>query len=232
MPPAARAEALRTFCRPAAVVSGAMNGPASMGSVTAQIGRVPLVLTKWKGGKIHVSVDAIKTGCGALIPQQATISRATVEWYLHTNCYNCAYRLWDKHGADDYIRPVDGSDFPPRKKCPHGGDKRWCVRCTPSAAQNWPCPNGCTNPLDHDPMNRYTKCTVRPPTRRTGPDGRCLQGCESTQRAIRAANPNLYLDLADSAISTCYHCGQRVCMRCQAGPVNDASSFCSLCDRF
>ncbi|MEV0271136.1 hypothetical protein AB0H43_20340 [Hamadaea sp. NPDC050747] len=187
-----------------------MNVSAAVGDTTAQAGPVPLVLAKWKLGKIHVSMDGIKTACGALIPQQATISRPTVEWHLHTNCYNCAYRLWDKHGPADYFRPSNGSDFPLRKKCPHGRDRRSCVVCTPSAAQNWPCPNGCTDPADHDPLRTYTKCTVWPRLREAGPDGRCLQGCESTERAIRAANPRMIFDLADSAAMYCHHCRKPV----------------------
>lgn len=169
-------------------------------------------LTRWrttakKAPVVHVTADGIKTGCGVLIPERAMLTRDASEWYLHTTCYNCTHRLWPLHGPADYICPANSRDFPPRKKCPHGRDSRYCVRCTPSAARNWPCPNGCTDPVDHDPLRGSPTCTVYPPRLAPGSDGRCIDGCESTDAAIHRANPKMYFDLADSAMMTCYHCG-------------------------
>lgn len=168
-------------------------------------------LAKLKGKTtLHTTIDGIRTGCGVLIPESATLTRSTDEWFLHTNCYNCAYRLWPKHGPADYICPHNGKDFPPRRKCAHGRNPEGCVVCTPAAAQCWPCPNGCTDPADHDPGRRYTKCTVFPPRRELGPGGRCVDMCESTEDAMHRANPKLRFDLADSAYMYCYHCDQAI----------------------
>lgn len=78
-------------------------------------------LARWKTAprkpvRLHVTTDGIKTACGALISETATLTRDTDEWYLHTNCYNCAYRLWPQHGPPGYLRPHNGKDFPPRKR--------------------------------------------------------------------------------------------------------------------
>ena len=186
-------------------------------------------IVRWKQGKVHVSEDGIKTWCGALVPDTATRTLPTVDWYKHTNCYNCVYRLWPLHSPPGYLRPVNGQDFPIRRTCPHGYDAHGCVRCTPRAAQNWPCPNGCTDPIDHDPLRQYTKCTVFPPQQPSGPDGRCAERCESTARVMRRANPRMYFDLADSAYMTCYHCSQAVCVSCQTTPVNHVGTICDTC---
>ncbi|MET9250279.1 hypothetical protein [Nonomuraea sp. NPDC003709] len=161
--------------------------------------------------KVHVSLDGSRTMCGCDIPDHATVVATTPDWHLHTNCYNCAYRLWPDHAPVGYIRPADSRDFPLRTECPHyqgrGIDAKGCVTCTPAAARNWPCPRGCADPADHDPGHRFTNCTVSPPQRPLGPDGRCVGVCESTDAAMRRANPGFFYDLADSAIMYCYHCG-------------------------
>lgn len=189
-----------------------------------------MVVVRWRSGKIHVSADGVKTACGALIPVQATRTIPTVDWVKHTTCYNCAYRLWPEHGPADYLCPSNGKDFPIRKKCQHGRDRRSCVSCTPSAARNWPCPKGCTDPADHDPLYRYPKCVVRPPIQSCGQDGRCIGACESTERVMHRANPGMWFDLADSASMCCYHCGEPVCVACQRVPVDDLLTLCAGCD--
>ncbi|MEV7011934.1 hypothetical protein [Streptosporangium sp. NPDC051022] len=65
--------------------------------------------------KVHVSVDGVRTACGSDIPEHATVKTKTAEWHLHTNCYNCAYRLWPSYGPPGYIRPANSSDFPIRR---------------------------------------------------------------------------------------------------------------------
>ncbi|MEV4773115.1 hypothetical protein [Micromonospora humida] len=197
--------------------------------VFSVVARVPMLIVRWKPGKIHVSQNGIKTWCGSLVPDTATRTVPTVDWHLHTNCYNCAYRLWPQHAPTGYLRPADGKDFPIPKACPHGQRARGCVRCTPRAAQNWPCPNGCTDPVDHDPLHRYTKCTVFPPRQPTEPDGRCIGRCESTEKVVHRANPGMHFDLADSAAMTCYHCGEAVCVECQTNPVDSVLMFCDTC---
>jgi hypothetical protein len=200
------------------------------GTTTATgVTRTPMAIARWKSGKLHVTRDGAKTGCGALIPVTATVTRATLDWYLHTNCYNCAYRLGPTEGPAEYLCPGNGSDFPPRRRCPHGRHPGGYVRCTPRGAQNWPCPNGCTDPVAHDPMYRYTKCTVQPPQKPAGPDRRCTDGCESTEKAMHRANPGLHFDLADSASMTCYHCGGAVCMSCQRTPIEEPHGLCDRC---
>lgn len=172
-------------------------------------------LARWKPRtgrpqRVHATTDGIKTGCGALIPEQALVTRDAEQWYLHTNCYNCAYRLW---GPDDYIRPANSQDFPPRKKCEHRQDPKACLTCTPRPPANWPCPNGCTDPADHRHFNGFrwrTRCTVIPETNPTGPGGRCEGRCESEDAAIHRANPALRFDFSDSAMTTCYHCGNDI----------------------
>jgi hypothetical protein len=191
--------------------------------------RIPMSLARRRGGKLHVTQDGVKTACSALIPFNATKTAATLNWYLHTTCYNCAHRLWPDHGPADYICPSNGSDFPPQRRCPHGQRPAGCVHCTPRAAQNWPCPNGCTDPVDHDPLHRYTKCTVFPPRRSSGSGGRCVKSCESTEKAMCRVNPRLYFNLADSASMTCYHCGEPVCVSCQTTPAKGTPSICDRC---
>lgn len=65
--------------------------------------------------KVHVGVDGARTACGSDIPEHATVTTRTAEWYLHTNCYNCAYRLWPSYGPVGYVRPVNSGDFPIRR---------------------------------------------------------------------------------------------------------------------
>lgn len=190
---------------------------------------VPMTIVRWKTGKIHVSEDGVKTACGFLVPVRATRTIPTVDWHKYTNCYNCAYRLWPKHGPAGYLCPANGKDFPIRKACPHGRDARACVKCTPRSAQNWPCPNGCTDPAAHDPLHRYTRCTVFPTRRPVGPDGRCVDRCESEERAIHRANPKMYFDLSDGASMLCYHCGGSVCVSCQTKPVDSGLMICDVC---
>ena len=88
--------------------------------------------------KRHVSIDGTATVCGYDIPQSATVMAVTPDWHELTTCYNCAYRLWPDHAPPGYVRPVSGSDFPPRRECPHhpghGRDPRSCATCTPPAA--------------------------------------------------------------------------------------------------
>jgi hypothetical protein len=40
-----------------------------------------------------------------LVPATAVRTAPTLEWYLHVNCYNCAYRLW-AHASPDYQCPA------------------------------------------------------------------------------------------------------------------------------
>ena len=63
------------------------------------------------------------------------------------------------------------------------------------------------------------------------PDGRYMDHCESTELAMQRAIPRLWLDLADSAMMTCYHCGRMVCIQCQKAPVEDLLAFCEACDQ-
>lgn len=81
--------------------------------------------------KVHVSPDAATTACGSTIPAEAvTILAVTPDWHEHTNCYNCAYRLWPEHAPPGYLRPHNGEDFPPRRECPQhpgrGHDAQSC----------------------------------------------------------------------------------------------------------
>lgn len=159
--------------------------------------------------KIHVTPDEIKTGCGAFIPEDAQLSRDTGLWYLHTNCYNCAYRLWPANTG--YIRPYNGKDFPPRRECPHYPgkemDPKSCQTCTPfNPTLARPCPKGCPEP--HDPRLGLAPCTVYPPRREVPEGDRCPDRCESKDAAMHRANPGVYFDFADSASMYCYHCGE------------------------
>ena len=189
-------------------------------------------LVRWRSGKLHISADGITTVCGSAVAQdRATIIHETTDWPAQVNCYNCAYR----HTPPGYLSPRSGRDFPLKKACPNhpgsGCAAGSCHLCDPSTLrpQNWPCPNGCTDPLDHNPLHRYTRCTVFPRSREPGPDGRCVEGCESTERAMSRANPRLWFDLADSAMTTCYHCGQAVCVSCQHVPVDTVLAICDQC---
>jgi hypothetical protein len=193
--------------------------------------QTPMAIVRWKTGKRHVSQDGIRTACGHLVPTTATRTSPTPDWYEHTNCYNCAYRLWPDHGPAGYVCPTDGRDFPIQRACPHGRRKSGCTRCTPTAPSNWPCPNGCTDPADHDPMYRRPVCAKTPERKPTGPDGRCIGGCESIERATRRVNPNLLLDLADSAMFTCFSCSEWVCVECQTAPVQESLMVCDRCAR-
>jgi hypothetical protein len=205
----------------------------AQGSNEKAAGRQAMKIVRWKSGIRHVSRDGgIKTACGHLVPERATVTRETPDWHEYTNCFNCAYRLWPEHGPAGYLKPHSSSGFPIRKACPHGYRAEGCVRCTPRAAQNWPCPKGCTDPLDHNPISRYTKCTISPPRKPSGPDGRCVDGCESEDRAMHRANPGLHFDLADSASMYCYHCSEPVCLGCQSAPADHSSPICDQCARY
>lgn len=190
-------------------------------------------IARWKAGKAHVTVDGIKTGCGSLIPERATVTRDTTDWHQYVNCYNCAYRLWPTHKPAGFIRPANGSDFPLRRECPHAPgrelDPQACYTCSPDArVPNWPCPNGCTDP--HPRLARYTPCTVFPPLRELAEEERCPVGeCVSTELAIHQANPRLFFDLADSASMYCYHCHAPVCMACQKVALANEFSLCERC---
>lgn len=193
-------------------------------------------IVRWWAGtkhtKLHVSADGIKTACGALVPERATVTRETPTWWEHTTCYNCCYRLWPTHGPQGYLQPTNGRDFPIRRACSHRRDPRYCLTCDGSLIR--PCPN-CGN--RHDPMYSIPPCAVTPEglRERFGPPGpRCADGCcLSEDRARHAYNPKLSLDLADSAMSYCYRCGLPVCISCQATPVPDDGGplqFCARCD--
>lgn len=188
-------------------------------------------IVQLKSRKRHATSDGISTACGTLIPTSAALTRATPEWYLHINCYNCAHRLWPQNGPKGYIQPQNGSDFPPRKACPHGGVRQNCLTCTPEPTRlvSWPCPNGCSDPKDHDARRSYPACFVRPPHRAPGDGERCVEGCESTEIALGSANPGLFLDLADSASATCYHCGEPVCVGCGRTAVDEILELCGAC---
>lgn len=194
--------------------------------------RPSVKLVHSRTGKRHISVDGFTTVCGvAVAPDRVMEVKETAFWPDQVNCYNCAYR----HTPAGYLKPLSGSDFPLRKVCPNhpsGGQAAGsCDICDPSSVKphNWPCPNGCTEPLDHNPRHRMTRCTVYPPRRESGPDGRCVGGCESTERAMKRANPKLWFDLADSAMTRCYHCGEAVCLVCQRAPVDSDLMFCDQC---
>lgn len=177
-------------------------------------------------GKVHVSVDGVTTVCGSTISaDRMPLVARTTEWHLSTDCYNCAYRLGVPPG---FVQPRNSKDFPIRRKCPHGSDEKVCTTCTPTHPPGWSCPNGCTDPKDHSPTHRYTRCTVYPPQRETGPDDRCVDPCVSIQNAMHWANPGLYFDLADSAMTTCYHCGGDLCILC-GGRAREGDTLCGTC---
>lgn len=190
-----------------------------------------MTVVKWHRGKMHVSADGVVTVCGALItPAKGGVVATTAEWPRLISCYNCAYRCTPK----GFVAPSSGQDFPLRRECPtHRGQAvGQCRECNPETIkpQSWPCPNGCTDPKAHDPMFRYTRCTVFPPRHTDRAGERCSQGCKSTESVVRAANAGLNYDLADSASMTCYHCGGYVCLVCRQRPVEGSLMFCDLCD--
>lgn len=188
-------------------------------------------IIRWRSGKLHVSMDGAVTVCGARVTAgRAYVVLETVDWHLHTNCYNCTHRLGVPAG---YEQPLNGHDFPIRKKpanCVHDRDPRTCVLCTPSAARSWPCPNGCVDIRKHDPRYGEPTCTVYPPRNEVAANGTCVGDCESRERAMNRANPKLYLNLADSAMMTCYHCGGDVCTICQQTAVEHSMSVCESCE--
>src|SRR2546422_1025027 len=52
----------------------------------------------------HITLDGESTRCGAQIPDDAELTPVALDkWHLHTNCYNCAYRLWELYGPPRYI---------------------------------------------------------------------------------------------------------------------------------
>lgn len=87
--------------------------------------RIAMAIIEWTrpaGGrhparqtKRHVSIDDTETVCGYEIPQGANTITVTPDWHKEATCYNCVYRLWDKHAPDGYERPISGSDFPLRR---------------------------------------------------------------------------------------------------------------------
>ena len=98
-----------------------------------------------------------------------------------------------------------------------------------SADPDLVCPHGCTEP--HDRRYRYPRCTVFPEHRPVPQAGEhCPNGCESEERALARANPGVYFDLADSAMTRCYHCGGSICIACQQTAVDGPLRFCDSCD--
>lgn len=87
-------------------------------------------------------------------------------------------------------------------------------------------PCGCTEP--HDPGHRFPRCAVVTPE--TEADVRCHDGCISREKAHQEANPGLFLDLADSAMTTCIRCAFPVCLVCQTAPVARDLDMCGLCE--
>ncbi|WP_439660596.1 hypothetical protein ACSHWB_03225 [Lentzea sp. HUAS TT2] len=192
----------------------------------------PAKVVRWRNGKMHISEDGLTTVCGSAIrPDRARVLHETANWAERVNCYNCAYR----HTPPGYVSPRSSKDFPLKRECQNHPGRGLavdsCYMCDPSTLrpQNWPCPIGCSNPLDHNPMHRYTKCTVFPDPREPGNTGRCIEACESKELAMTRANPKLWFDLADSAVTTCYHCGESVCVICQRAAVERDLTCCSRC---
>lgn len=158
--------------------------------------------------KVHVTRDGQRAVCGAGIARDTEV-RWGPDWYLNTDCYNCVYRLWPEYGPAGYACPRNGRDFPPPRLCPHGAHPAGCPRCTG--------------------LGQLTIELYRPPRRLSGHEGRCVDGCESRERVLARANPALSLDLADSAMMTCYHCGEYVCVACQTAPVDGPVTLCDNC---
>lgn len=198
----------------------------------SRLQQAPMTVVRWRTGTIHISENGHTTVCHRAIRHDRAriLERDSTTWGTQLSCYNCAHL----HPPAGYLPASSSRSFPLKPECPHhprsGLPEGACSRCDPALLkpQNWPCPNGCTDPADHAFYSRYPRCTVHPPTREPGPDGRCRDGCESTERAIHRANPKLFFDLADSASCLCYHCGQEVCVGCQTRPVD---GYMLLCDR-
>lgn len=206
--------------------------PADIAAHEPTTGHRPVRVVRWRNGRLHISEDGLTTVCGSVIrPDRARVLHEITDWAEHVNCYNCAYR----HTPPGYLQPRSGKDFPLKQECQNhpgrGLAADSCFMCDPSTLRprDWPCPNGCTDPLHHNPMHRYTTCTVLPDRREPGPTGRCLEDCESTELAMKRANPKLYFDLADSASFLCHHCGEPVCVGCQRTAVERYCDFCSRC---
>lgn len=164
--------------------------------------RVPMAITKWRHGTFHVTADGIKTACGALVPHTATRTEPTVEWYLHTNCFNCAYRLWPQHGPTDYVRPHSRADFPLRKSSPRSTQ-----------------------------VTMRIEEIVSPPRKKfLDPQGRCEGSCQSVARVLQEANSDRALDFSARDHGCCYHCRKPVCCECQTMPSPEGQPFCDGCD--
>lgn len=174
----------------------------------------PMKVVRWRSGTAHISEDGHATICGAIIrPDRISSVYETTDWAEQVRCYNCAYR----HTPTGYVTPKSGRNFPLKRECPNHPGRGHAV-------------DSCDDPRDHDPLRGYARCTVWPPLRQSGPDGRCPDGCESRERVMRRANPALRLDLADSALFTCYHCGDYVCVGCQQVAVETSLEFCGTCE--
>lgn len=198
---------------------------------------VSMKVVRWRSGVKHISPDGRTTVCGhAVVPGRARVVADTTDWPGLVTCYNCGYR----NTPPGYLPPKSSADFPLKRACPEhpGWPQGQCVHCSPARVRPtapWPCPNGCTDPEDHAPRLRYRRCTVFPPRHDLNGHQRCPGqgegGCESRERVLRAANPRLDLDLPDSAIGTCYHCGLNVCPRCQTEPVEGPRMLCAGCGK-
>lgn len=179
------------------------------GTATSAPARIPIALVRWKSGKLHVTPDGIKTGCGALIPATATVTQA-LGWCPHTNCYNYAYRLWGSQGPAEYL-PVPEQ----RLRLPAAAPRP--ALCTAAAP---------TRPATTR-LLRYSTYTVFPERRPDGPDGRCAEGCESTEKVMRRANLGMFFDLTISVSIAPYQCGGAVCADCQTRPVPGMPLVCN-----
>lgn len=154
--------------------------------------------------KVHVSPDGATTACGSLVPAEAvTILAVTEDWHEHTNCYNCAYRLWPKHAPLGYICPNNGEDFPPRRECPQypgrGHDARSC-------------------PSDTEPT-RFPTDSLAPVRRRRA--AAQDEGNPDPDRIRRWRIPNPY------SLESCAHCrkpltiGELISIEYEAGVMHD-----------
>ncbi|RZU46579.1 hypothetical protein EV385_6654 [Krasilnikovia cinnamomea] len=84
-----------------------------------------------------------------------------------------------------------------------------------SFAAVWSCTHGCS---DHTRANAYVK--FDPNTEW------CADGCISVERAVRQYDRQAADALPDSAIQSCYHCGNAVCLLCQRAPVRSVGMIC------
>ena len=85
-----------------------------------------------------------------------------------------------------------------------------------SSAGGWSCGRGC-------PEHTYANATAH-----FDPAAEwCGDGCISVERAIRQYDRRAADELPDSAIQSCYHCGNAVCTLCQRAPVREAGSICA-----